>query len=95
MAAGVQPAGGRRPAALRPTVESAYRMQPGRPGFQIRSPLRSGDQESACRKALPLPGRRIVASWRAIIKGDRRRSYIYIYIYNVLRIEAPTVAPNY
>ena len=29
----------RRPAALRPTVESAYRMQSGRPGFQNRRPF--------------------------------------------------------
>ena len=29
------PARGRRPAALRPTVEPAYRTQPGRSGFQI------------------------------------------------------------
>ena len=32
------PARGRRPAALRPTVEPACRRQPGRPGFQICRP---------------------------------------------------------
>ena len=37
--AGGQPSRGRRPAALRPTVESAYRMQFGRPGFQNRRPF--------------------------------------------------------